>query len=131
GGEAEYMVVLLNGKPVNDVQAGLVRWDAIPLTAIESIEIVRGGRSALYGDAALGAVLNIITRLPGPDSQPRIALSGGSNELFRGDAHIGTRFLGHDVGLFGGLDRSSGFRAHAERTVGSLGADYSILRRSS
>lgn len=130
GGEAEYMVVLLNGRPLNDVQAGLVRWDAIPLTAIESIEVVRGGTSALYGDAALGAVLNIITRQPGPDSAPRIAIASGSNEQVRGSAHLGTRILGHDVGLFGGLDRSGGFRDHAERTVGSVGLDYSILRNS-
>ena len=131
GGEAEYMVVLLNGRPINDVQAGLVRWDAIPLSAIESIEIVRGGTSALYGDAALGAVLNVITRQPGPDSAPRVAFAGGSNGLARGSAHAGTRILGHDVGFFGGIDRSDGFRSNAERTVGSVGLDYSLFRRSS
>lgn len=130
GGEAEYMVVLLNGRPVNDVQAGLVRWDAIPLAAIESIEVVRGGTSALYGDAALGAVLNIITRPAGPDSQPVVSLAGGSNDLVRGSAHLGTRFFGHDVGIFGGIDRSGGFREHAEREVGSAGIDYSLFRRN-
>ncbi len=130
GGEAEYMVVLLNGRPVNDVQAGLVRWDAIPLSAVESIEVVRGGTSALYGDAALGAVLNVITRRPGPDSGPRISLTGGSDNLVRGSAHIGTRILGRDVGVFGGIDRSDGFRSSSKRTVGSVGLDYSLLRKN-
>ena len=30
--------MLLNGKPMNDVQSGVVRWDAIPISAIETIE---------------------------------------------------------------------------------------------
>src|SRR5687768_99884 len=60
-GEAEYMVVLVDGKPVNQLQSGVVSWDALPLQAVRSIEVVRGGSSALYGDAAIGGVINIIT----------------------------------------------------------------------
>lgn len=62
GGEAEYVVVLLNGRPLNEVQTGLVRWDAIPLSSVERVEVLHGGASALWGDAAIGGVVNVVTR---------------------------------------------------------------------
>ena len=72
GGQAEYVVVLLDGRPLQLVHSGLVAWDALPpVGAIEAVEIARGSTSALYGDAAVGAVVNIITRSPGARSPPR------------------------------------------------------------
>ena len=43
GGEAEYVVVLLNGRPLNNVETGQINWSQIPLSGIESIEVMRGG----------------------------------------------------------------------------------------
>jgi len=42
GGEAEYVVVLLDGRPLNGLESGLFDWDLVPLSALESIEVVRG-----------------------------------------------------------------------------------------
>src|SRR5688572_10960219 len=42
GGEAEYVAMLVDGRPVNQLQSGLIAWDVLPpLAAIEAIEIVR------------------------------------------------------------------------------------------
>jgi TonB-dependent Receptor Plug Domain len=57
-------LVLLDGVPLNDPFGGWVYWSKVPLESIERIEIVRGGGSALYGNYALGGVLNIVTRKP-------------------------------------------------------------------
>src|SRR5688572_26039799 len=84
-GEAEYMVVMVDGKPVNQLQSGVVPWDALPLNAVRSIEVVRGGSSALYGDAAIGGVINIITAAP--IDGLRFEVLGGEHNTFRGDAH--------------------------------------------
>jgi outer membrane cobalamin receptor len=57
-------LVLLDGVPVNDPFGGWVYWSKVPLESIERIEVVRGGGSALYGNYALGGVINIVTRKP-------------------------------------------------------------------
>ncbi len=126
GGEAEYVVVLLDGRPLNDVQAGLVRWDAIPMVAIDRIEMVRGGASALYGDAAVGAVLNVITRDPLAASAPIWSVAGGSNTTIDASLYAAEEVFGRPASVFAGLDRTEGFRAHSERSLARAGATYSL-----
>lgn len=41
-----------------------IDWGTIPLDNIERLEIIRGGSSAIYGNNALGGVINVITRKP-------------------------------------------------------------------
>jgi len=57
-------LVLLDGIPLNDPFGGWVYWSKVPLEGIERIEVVRGGGSGLYGNYALGGIINIITRRP-------------------------------------------------------------------
>ncbi|MBI4379796.1 MAG: TonB-dependent receptor [candidate division NC10 bacterium] len=57
-------LVLLDGVPLNDPFGGWVYWSKVPLESIERIEVVRGGGSAVYGNYALGGVINIVTRRP-------------------------------------------------------------------
>jgi iron complex outermembrane receptor protein len=58
------LLVQVDGRRVNQADTGNTDWATIPLDSIESIEIVRGPASALYGDNALGGVINIRTRPP-------------------------------------------------------------------
>ena len=55
-------LVLVDGVPVNDPFGGWVYWSRIPLESIEQIEILRGGGSNVWGNYALGGVVNITTR---------------------------------------------------------------------
>ena len=57
-------LVLLDGQRLNDNELTTVRWSAIPLEAIERVEIQRGGGAVLYGSGATGGTINIITRSP-------------------------------------------------------------------
>lgn len=57
-------LVLVDGRRLNDIDLSGVVWSAIPLSAIDRIEIVRGGASVLYGSGAVGGVVNILTRSP-------------------------------------------------------------------
>ncbi len=61
GGESEYMTVMVDGLPLNDPENGLASWNMMPLLNMNSVEILRGGSSALYGDVAIGGVLNLIS----------------------------------------------------------------------
>ena len=57
-------LVLLDGVPINDPFFGYVQWNRVPMETIERVEIVRGGGSPLWGNYAMGGVINIITRVP-------------------------------------------------------------------
>jgi outer membrane receptor protein involved in Fe transport len=59
---ASRAVVLADNVPLNDPFGGWVYWSRIPRTSVNSIEVLRGGASHLYGSAALGGVVNILTR---------------------------------------------------------------------
>ena len=71
-------LILVDGRRVGDIDLSGVQWSAVPLSAIDRIEIVRGGGSVLYGEGATTGVINIITRSPGPGSRFSIRGSGGS-----------------------------------------------------
>jgi iron complex outermembrane receptor protein len=57
-------LVLLDGVPINDPFGGWVYWSRVPLQSIQQIEVVRGGGSSVWGNYALGGVINVITRRP-------------------------------------------------------------------
>jgi outer membrane receptor protein involved in Fe transport len=57
-------LVLLDGVPLNDPFGGWVYWSKVPLENIERIEVTRGGGSGVYGNYALGGVINIVSRRP-------------------------------------------------------------------
>ena len=78
-------LVLLDGQRLNDIELTTVRWSAIPLEAIERVEIQRGGGAVMYGGGATGGTINIITRSSiAGDRSATVAASAGtynSNDL--------------------------------------------------
>jgi len=54
-------LVLLDGVPFNDPFGGWVYWSRVPLEATDRIEVVDGSGSSLYGNYAMGGVINIVT----------------------------------------------------------------------
>lgn len=66
GAQSSQVLVVRDGIPINDAFLGLTDLSRLMLGGIERIEIVRGPTSHLYGANALGGVINLITREPGP-----------------------------------------------------------------
>jgi outer membrane cobalamin receptor len=62
GSSAEQVLIMLDGRPMNDPQTGQIDLGQIPASIIQKIEIYRGPASAIYGANALGGVINIITK---------------------------------------------------------------------
>lgn len=56
------VLVLIDGRRLNQSDSGAADLVQIPVDAIERIEVIRGGASVLYGDNAVGGVINIITK---------------------------------------------------------------------
>lgn len=56
-------LVLMNGQRLpSDAVTGAVDLNLIPMAAVERVDILKDGSSAIYGSDALGGVVNIITR---------------------------------------------------------------------
>jgi len=72
-------LILINGRRLNDVDISAIDFLAISLSSIERVEIIRGGGSVLYGDGAVGGVINIITKEHGKAGvQANADISAGS-----------------------------------------------------
>ena len=129
GGEAEYVQVLVDGRPVNLAHNGTISWETLPpLSAIQSMEIVRGSASALHGDAAVAGVINIVTR-GSPRGSPLWRVAAESFLGFSGSADATSRLLGRDLSWSAGFDRTSGFRDHAERSSANAGAGLQLTHQ--
>lgn len=59
---ASRTLVLLNGKRLGTTTSGLSDLQQIPISAVERIDVLKDGASAIYGSDAIGGVVNIITR---------------------------------------------------------------------
>lgn len=57
-------LVLLDGIPFNDPFGGWVYWTRVPMASVDRIEITEDSSSSLYGNIAMGGVINIITAHP-------------------------------------------------------------------
>ncbi|MCG8606939.1 TonB-dependent receptor plug domain-containing protein, partial [bacterium] len=114
GGETEYILLTVDGVPINDLRTGLIAWSQIPVSAIQRIEILRGGASAVYGDTALGAVINIKTRdtFSGKHGAAKIAF-GQSRERSLNVANA-IRLGQHRLQMRASNNRSNGFRSHSD-----------------
>ncbi|MCH8505413.1 MAG: TonB-dependent receptor, partial [Ectothiorhodospiraceae bacterium] len=58
----EQVLVLVDGLPISASTGSTVDVSQLALTEVERIEIVKGATSAQYGSAAMGGVINVITR---------------------------------------------------------------------
>ena len=56
------VVVLVDGRSQNNIDMRPINWMSISLASVERIEVLHGGGGVLYGNGAVGGVINIITR---------------------------------------------------------------------
>lgn len=88
GAGAARTLVLLNGKRIaKRAGTGGVDLNLIPLAAVDKIEILRDGASAIYGTDALGGVINIITKKDFDGSLANVSVNlpekaGGESRTF-------------------------------------------------
>lgn len=64
GMEGPYTLVLIDGMPIVSGLSSVYGFNGIPTSLIDRVEIIKGPSSTLYGTAAVGGVVNIITKTP-------------------------------------------------------------------
>lgn len=76
-GSGSRVMVLVDDMPFLSGDAGQVQWKFLPLENLESIEVIKGASSVLYGSSALNGVINIRTAKPKTKAQSRVTLITG------------------------------------------------------
>ncbi len=124
GGNGSGMLVMIDGRRVNEPTTGVADWALIPLDRVERIEVVRGPASAAYGDHAMAGVIHIITR-KGEDGLRAIA----RGETGTYDTDAGSLFVGGSEGpvsasLFLDGDKTHGYRERSDYRSHRAEADF-------
>jgi len=78
------VIVMVDGFRLNPPDLAGPDFTSIPLDRIERIEIVRGAGSVVYGDGAVGGVINIITKKGELEPEAHLYTSYGSYDTFDG-----------------------------------------------
>ena len=76
---ASRTLVVTDDVPQNDPFGGWIHWQELPGLTIQSVEVVRGGASDLYGSSAIGGVINLIPVRPSLDGLSFLTSYGGQN----------------------------------------------------
>jgi vitamin B12 transporter len=114
GANSNQNIVLVDGVRIGSSTTGAANWSAVPLTAIDHIEIVYGPLSSLYGADAIGGVIQIFTK-KGKGAPALTAFAGfGTDNTREGDATIsgatgGDHSFSYAVSV--GKEKSDGFSA--------------------
>ncbi|MBN2054109.1 TonB-dependent receptor [bacterium] len=109
GSSANQVVVLLDGVRLNTASDGGVNLANLPLGAIERIEVLRGADSAVYGDGAMGGVVNLISRKADkPGATFGATLTYGSMATLRAGLSAGFSSRRIACRFHGYYDRSEG-----------------------
>ena len=105
----EKILVMENGHRLNTRSTNCGRMDySISTEKIDHIEVLRGPASSLYGNVALSAVVNIITK-SGRSIDGMTAKYGyGSFNTHKGDFMIGTSYMNTDIFAWASIYRSNG-----------------------
>ncbi len=130
GSESEQVLILLNGRRVNDAQSGKFDLSNLPVNKddIERIEVLRGAASALYGADAMGGVINIITKAPSKEPEVRASTSYGRFDTQSYSLTHRWKPGPFGYGLSIGKDKSNGYRPNSDYDGlvlgGEIGYDF-------
>jgi iron complex outermembrane recepter protein len=112
-------LILIDGRRLNNIDIAAPNIDAIPLERVERIEILSGSAAVLYGDQAVGGVINIITKAPSA-SGGSVKLTAGNFDTYGGQADIaGAINADWRYFLATGYEQADNYRRHNASEVGS------------
>ena len=93
-------VVMINGTPIN--WRTNYNLENIPTSAVERVEVVRGGGAVLYGSQATGGVINIITKKTLPN-EVKIGLGNKGRQEYAVTANAGDLSIAYTYNKWGKL----------------------------
>ena len=103
-------LVMLDGIPLNDPFFRTINWAQVPKNSINSIEVIRGGgATSLWGNLAMGGIVNLVSRPPQDDKLSVYADYGSYNTVNTGISGQLFKTDKMSMGLSFDYSRSDGF----------------------
>ncbi len=124
GGNNRQVLVLIDGVQVNDPSLVSNEFDLrlIDLNTIESVEIIKGAASTLYGNAAATAVISITTKKANKDGISGNLLTVVGTNQNQDDNSYNASSLANSLNVNGRLNRFSYLASVSNRSVDGLSA---------
>jgi len=111
GANANQTLLLVDGLRVGSSSSGTAPFEAIPLSEIDHIEILRGPAASLYGADAIGGVVQVFTRSAGKGLAANASAGYGTYNTSQFSAGASGSAESWRIALQGGYQQSSGFNA--------------------
>ena len=109
GFRSRHVLLLLNGIPFNSTFDGQFDPSIIPVENIAKIKVSYGNSSVLYGQGALGGVINVITKKGTEGLQGTAALEAGERNRHLGRFSVSGAQNQFDAFVSGSVLESNGF----------------------
>ncbi len=117
-------LILLDGRRLNDVDLSSVNFTSIPIDNIERIEVIRGSGGVLYGDGAVGGVINIITKRASPGKKSvRAKAAYGSFATSELKGALSTATEKYGINIAANYIDSNGYRSNNDLRQRNIQAD--------
>lgn len=114
------VLVLVDGVPLNPPDMSGFNWLEIPTSLVESIEVLRGSQTTLYGNHAVGGVINITTQQAPAEPFLEATAYAGSDGLWNAQMTGGQSFGGLSVFAVAQHFEEDGYRDHTSQDADTL-----------
>ncbi|MBF0386114.1 MAG: TonB-dependent receptor [Candidatus Omnitrophica bacterium] len=108
------ILVLVNDRKINSVDQSGADLTQIPIEEVERIEIIRGAGSVLYGDNAVGGVINIITKKGKGEMKGRLGAFYGSYDKQGSDIELSGEAKNISYNFYSKYMDDRGFRENSD-----------------
>ncbi|MEQ1598989.1 MAG: TonB-dependent receptor [Methylotenera sp.] len=105
GTNSGHVVVLIDGMRIGSATAGITAFENLTLSQVERIEILRGPATSLYGQDAIGGVIQIFTKKG--ESTPKFYANLGYGTYDTTIAEVGVRGKYNDTGFALGVSANT------------------------
>ncbi len=120
---ASRSVVLFDGVPLNDPFGGWIQWNRVSPIELESIEVLRGGASNLYGDGGLSGAVNMLPNtVPTKDGDIAygIEVFGGTQKTLSGSGFFASEVKNWLISLSASSYQTRGYKIVEESARGPV-----------
>lgn len=111
GASANHTLILVDGMRMQSATAGTTTLENLPLAQIERIEILRGPATSLYGQDAIGGVIQLFTKKGQPGVHSYASLGYGTYNTKKGAAGINGKVNNTSFALNLSTEDTDGFSA--------------------
>jgi len=108
------VLVLVNNRKINPIDISGPDLIQIPLEAVERIEVIRGAGSVLYGDNAVGGVINIITKQGKGKLSAKVGTSYGSYDATGTDLELSGEWKDLSYYIYSKYNDLKGYRQNSD-----------------